>query len=349
VPRNLSDHKKTTGVSWDNLTSCFSFFGVNMKLLSRWVAVLGIASASLVYPAMGRQMSAQALPEQQVLQILSSVPLFMITNQEGAPLVDMIPNPQDKTKKVELYNFYVRQQDAQTVLDALRAKQPDVGKVARISPVPLSRAVQLAMENAKKPNPSIAMQILPGSDQLNAAISMLRQQGELVDKGGQLTTKDGKPFNPTAPLFYVMDSKTRGFLSFEGTVKENGQDKKVQTIPFFLSQQDAQSILEQSRKQNPTQASTTKIEVMSLDNFINILLSNNEPAFGNFRILAPRDSIEFVQRMQQSAPAGGQPPAGRPTTPAAPRPQAPRPQAPAAAPSPAPAAPPARPATPGAR
>jgi hypothetical protein len=346
VPRNLSDHKKTTGVSWDNLTSCFSFFGVNMKLLSRWVAVLGIASASLVYPAMGRQMSAQALPEQQVMQILSSVPLFMITNQEGAPVVAVVPSPQDKTKKVELYNFYVRQQDAQTALDALRTNQPDVGKVARISPVPLSRAVQFAMENAKKPNPSIAMQVVPGSDQLSAAISMLRQQGELVDKGGQLTTKDGKPFTPSAPLFYVMDSKTRGFLSFERTVKENGQDKKVQTIPFFFSQQDAQTILDQSRKQNPAQASTTKIEVISLENFINILLSNNEPAVGNFRIEAPRDSWEFLQRMQQSAPAGGQPPAGRP---AAPRPQAPPPQAPAAAPSPAPAAPPARPATPGSR
>jgi hypothetical protein len=47
-----------------------------MKQLSRWIAILGMTSATILAPALARQLPAQALPEPQVMQILS-VPMFV--------------------------------------------------------------------------------------------------------------------------------------------------------------------------------------------------------------------------------------------------------------------------------
>jgi hypothetical protein len=311
----------------------FSSLGVNMKLLARWGAILGIASASLIGPSIGRQMSALALPEPQVMQILSSVPMFMITNAEGKPLAATVPNPQDKTKQIQVYSFFVNPQDAQQVVESLRTSKPDVGRVARVTPTALSGVVQFAMQNAKQPNSTVGVEIVPNRAQLNSAIEILRQSGTLIDKGGQLTTKDGKPFQVSTPVFFVADSKTSNPLGAETTVKENGQDKKVRFVPFYFNRQEAQTVLEQSRKQDPALASSTKIDVVMLDTVVATLMNSNDPTVSQFQLVPSRESIEFIKRQPNSG--------GRPAAPTAPgtRPPATAPSAAPTAPTPAPTAP----------
>jgi Tic22-like family len=326
-----------------------------MKLLSRWVAILGMTSASLLGPALGRQMSALALPEQQVMQMLAPVPLFMITNAKGEPLAAATPDPKDKSKQVQVYWFFVSQQDAQKVVNDLKAQRPEVGNSARVSPASLSGVVQFAMRIQKTPGSNLGVEIVPSRAQLDLAIALLRQDGDIKDQGGQLVGKDGKPFQPSVPLFFIADAQTSAPLGLQSTIKENGKDKVISSFPFFFKKEDLQAILDQSRKQDPTLANKTRIKVAMLPSILNILLTNNDPNLGQFELVPPRESIAFIQSQPaqpQPAPASGQPPAqppARPTTaPAAPaRPPVAPPQAtpPQAAPSPAPAAPGARPST----
>jgi hypothetical protein len=304
-----------------------------MKFLSRWVAILGIASASLVYPAMGKHMSAYALPEQQAIQIFSSVPMFMITDAKGDPLVSTVPDPRDKTKKIQNLNFFVSPQDAQEALNRIRAKNPTIGSSAKITLTSLGNIFEFAKKNASA---NVKTQVLPSRAQLDAAMALLRQSGEVRDQGGQLVGKDGKPFPMSTPLFFVANNQNQP-IGLERTIKENGKDKVVTSLPFFFSKQDAQNVLDQARKQDPKMAANTKINVTMLTNIMGAVLTSNDPSTGQFELVPPRESIEFMQRQQ---PAGGAAPAGRPSA----APAAPRPQAPAANPSPAaPAAPPARP------
>jgi hypothetical protein len=302
-----------------------------MKQLSRWIAILGMTSATILAPALGRQLPAQALPEPQVMQILS-VPMFVITDAKGEPLASQIPDPRNKSKQIQRLLFFVSPQDAQEALNFLRTKDPKVGNSAKVTLTSLSSILQFAKQNA---NAGINTQVLPNSTQLQAAVALLRQSGDIKEQGGQLVGKDGKPFPLSAPLFFVTNNQNEP-IGLQRTIKENGKDKVVTAFPMFFSKQDAQMILDQSRKQDPKLVSTTKIHVAMLAGVMNFLLTNNDPATAQVELVPPRESREFLQRQ-----GGGRPPAaapgGRP-------PAAPGARPPAASPSPAaPAGPPARP------
>jgi hypothetical protein len=291
-----------------------------MKLLSRWVAILGIASTTLVYPALGKHMSAQALPEQQALQILSTVPLFMITDSKGEPLVAAVPDPKDKNKQIQRLNFYVSPKDAQDALNYLRTSNPAVGSNAKIAPMSLNSVLEFNRKNAAA---GVMTQVLPSRAQVDAAVAMLRQNGDVKDQGGQLVGKDGKPFQISTPLFVVTDAQNDP-IALQTKVNENGKPKLVSSFPFFFSKQDAQLLLDQLRKRDPKLASTTKINVTMLTSVISTLFSNNSPTTAQVELVAANESLQYLQRLQ----GGGAPPA---------RPAA----APGSRPAPAPATSPA--------
>jgi hypothetical protein len=145
--------------------------------------------------------------------------------------------------------------------------------------------------------------------------------------------KDGKPFQVSVPLFFIADAQTSAPLGLQRTVKENGQDKVINAFPFFFSKQDAQNILDQSRKQDPSLNGKTKIEVAMLPNIVSFLLSSNEPSASQFRLIPPRESLEFLQSQPPAAPGAApgavpalppvRPPAAAPTAPAVRPPAAP--------------------------
>lgn len=282
-----------------------------MKAFVRWGAILGLVSSSFLAPALTGRLVANALPEQQVVEQLQTIPLFMITNQQGVPLTQTIPNPSDKTKEVQVYTFFVAQQDAQTALTTIKTSNPDIGKQAKISPVSLGNVVKLALESRKQ-KASVEVNILPSQQQFQAAVAILKQNGQLVDKNGQLVTKDGKPFPGGTPLFYGTDSKTGGLLSVEGVFKDNGQDKKVSIVPFYFDKQALQTDLDQAKKQNPQLTATTKIEVVMLDALLSTMLSSTDTSVGQFQLVPNRDSIEFIQKQ---TPAQGSPQAAPGTAP----------------------------------
>jgi hypothetical protein len=55
-----------------------------MKSFVRWSAVLGLVGSALIGPSFTGNMQAFALPKEQVLQKLRSVPMFTIADAQGA-------------------------------------------------------------------------------------------------------------------------------------------------------------------------------------------------------------------------------------------------------------------------
>lgn len=282
-----------------------------MKRLVRWAAILSLVSGSLMGPSLARQMSAFALPEKQVFEQLKNVPLFMLSNQQGQPLTYSAPNPTDKTKQVQIFTFFVSQQDAQAALTSLKTSKPDLGKLAKITPASLSGVLQFALEG-KKQNSNVGVDIVPNRQQLDSAVTLLKQSGELVDKAGKLVTKAGQPFQGGTPLFYVVDSKTGGPIAVEVTSQENGQKKTLRVVPFYFSNQDLQTELAQAKKVRPELATTTKVSVVMLDTLMSTMLSNNDPSISQFQLVPARDSVDFILKQQPGA-AGANPAPTSPT------------------------------------
>ena len=62
-----------------------------MKSLVRLGAILGIAGSALLGSLATDNMSALAIPEAQILEKLQSVPVFTITDAQGAFLTGSVP------------------------------------------------------------------------------------------------------------------------------------------------------------------------------------------------------------------------------------------------------------------
>ncbi len=271
-----------------------------MKRLARFGVLASLIGGMWVAPAITRQMVAQALPQEQVLQQLSNVPIFMITNSKGEPLTYTVPNPTDKNKQVQVYTFFISKQDAEATITSLKKQQPDVGNNARVSAASLSGAIKAALDGQK--NPTLGVDIIPSRVQLEKAIALLKATGDLQEKDGKLLTKDGQPFRGGTPLFFVADTASGNPIAIEAQVQENGQNKTMRFVPFYFDNAQLQTELDTAKKTNPELAKNTSIRVVMLDMLVATLLSSSDPAVGQIQLVQTPDAIQSALQMQQNAP-----------------------------------------------
>jgi nickel transport protein len=96
-----------------------------MKSLMRWGAVLGLVGSALLGSTLSGNMQALALPEEQILQKLKSVPVFAITDAQGAPLIASRTNQGKQTLET---GVFINQQDAQEFVEKLKTKNPQLAQ-----------------------------------------------------------------------------------------------------------------------------------------------------------------------------------------------------------------------------
>jgi hypothetical protein len=58
-----------------------------MKSLIRWTATLGLVGTTMLTSLLGSYSKALALPEEQIVRTLQSVPVFAIADDQGVPLI----------------------------------------------------------------------------------------------------------------------------------------------------------------------------------------------------------------------------------------------------------------------
>jgi len=253
-----------------------------MKPLIRNSLMFSLMGSTLLGPAlMGRisanllpSVQAVALPAQEVNQRLQAVPVFTITNNQGQPLLASQAG-QDKRK---LGIFFFSQQEAQTTLNQIKAKNPQVGKSAQITAVGLDKAYELAQKNTKE----AAFRFMPPAKQMQAAVKVLQAEGKKVQQ-----------FNNIPVFFATAGEKEKGYLTI--------QQGKQRVIPLFLSKEDLDSFLAQLRQKNPKLAATTKVGVGSFEGTVKLLKEKNEPQLKQIAIIPSQEALKFVRSQQQSA------------------------------------------------
>lgn len=254
-----------------------------MKPLIRNSLMFGLMGSTLLVPAlMGRissnvfpKVQAIALPAQEVNQRLQVVPVFTITNNQGQPLLAS-QTGQDKRK---LGIFFFSQQEAQTTLNQIKAKTPQLGKSAQITAVGLDKAYELTQRNTKE----TAFRFMPPAKQMQAAVKVLQAEGKKVQQ-----------FNNIPVFFATAGEKEKGYLTI--------QQGKQQVIPLFLSKEDLDGFLVQLRQKNPKLAATTKVGVGSFEGTVKLLKEKNEPQLKQIAIIPSQESLKFIRSQQAAAP-----------------------------------------------
>ena len=260
-----------------------SSIGKLMKRLIHWGLILSVAGGSFGVPALTGYRSAIALPESEILKRLNIVPVFIITDQKGNLIPAFIPNPKDKTKKLQFVSFFTSHKEAQTVIARLKTSNPEVGNIAKVTTISLGQAYNLKKENAAKKE--VLFDFRPIKQQVDYALAILEQDGQSV-----------KGFN-SIPLFFLTE-KTNKTLPL--TIGSGEQ----QFTPFYFSKQDVQGVLNQLKTQQPQMAQTMRIQVTSLDSLIQTLQKGNAPGFALVNLVPDKDSLQFAVQQQAT---GAQP------------------------------------------
>ena len=250
-----------------------------MKALVRLGAVFSIVASTLIGPSL-KDMSALAIPAEQVLQKLAPVPVFTITDQNGSPLVASINREGDSNSSVA--GVFISKSDADAFVERLKTENPDLAATVKVVPVSLGEVYEMS-QSSQQNGQKLKFAYVPIRRQVESAKALLKQNGQEV---GQ--------FNGV-PLFIAKGGPDNGYLTI--------QRGEQQVIPMFFNKEDLQGMLERAKTQQPDVFSSVQIEVVNLEGVIDALRNDDDPFLEKIIFIPPRESLEFVQKQQQS---GGQ-------------------------------------------
>jgi hypothetical protein len=242
-----------------------------MKHLGLGVAIGLVSSAVLaVQPT-------HALSDAQIIEKLQSIPVITLTDKSGSPLVAQL-NDKQKGLYTEVY---LGQKEVKATLQRLQNTNPAIAKQLQIRVVTLGEVYksQIANSGDKKLN----VLVVPSEMQVKSAISLLRKSDP--NKTQQF---DG------VPLFVGVAGKPKGYVSI------NSIQEKKRIIPIFFDKEQLQVVLDKFKKDQPTLAPTTEIQVISLDSLLTQMRAKNEPFYSQIVLARPREMAEYVQ--QQAKP-----------------------------------------------
>jgi len=250
-----------------------------MKSLVRWSATLGLVGSTLVGSFLTNNLPALALTEDQVLQKLRPVPVFTVTDAQGAPLVASIPRGDNTNQTAALAGVFISQKDAQAFVEKLKTDKPELGKAVQVVPVSLAEVYKLKKENENKPD-GLNFAFIPVKEQVQSAQALMSQSGQ-----------QAPPFQGT-PLFVAKGGQDQGYL----TMQQNGKA----IIPFFFDKEQLQGMVDRFKQQQPNLASTIKIEVVPLEGVIQTLQKSNDEQLNNIAIVPSQESINFLRSLPPS-------------------------------------------------
>jgi len=262
-----------------------------MKSLVRWSATLGLVGTTLLGSLFGGNMRALALTEQQIIEKLRTVPVFMIARADGTPMFACIvpdtgqPTSCDNQNSVIFTQLFINPEDAETFLERIQQSQPQATQNFRILPKSLGSIYQGLEEARRNQEKPLVIDLEPRQQQVNSAINLIQQDGQQV-----------QDFNGV-PLFYAV--ATVG----EDQIYLPGQRGNQEVIPLFFDKEQLQRNLEQLVANNPEASSQIEIQVMTLENLISAMKNSDEPILEKFFLEPSPEAIQFLQSRPSSRPS----------------------------------------------
>jgi len=264
-----------------------------MKSLVRWSATLGLIGSTLLGSFFTTNLPALALPEAEIVKRLQSIPVFTVTDAQGAPLVQTVTVPQEggDSQTANLAGVFLSQQDADTFLADLKTKDPDLGNSVQIVPVSLAEVYELGKKSQNQTEKFI-FDLIPKQEQVQLAQPLWQAQIEKWERQNPNEPKRSKEFRGV-PLFAAKAGPDQGYLTIQS---ENGE----QAIPFFFEKSLLQELIDRYKQQQPNQANSVVIEVVPLEGLISTLQRGDNPDLNKITLMPSRESLQFLRSLPRN-------------------------------------------------
>jgi nickel transport protein len=221
---------------------------------------------------------ALALPEEDILKKLVTVPVFTITNSEGSPL---LASMNDDSNGASVAGVFISQQDAENFVQQLLSQNnPNLSDV-QVTPVSLAEVYQMQKQSQNNPDQQVIFDFVPTQSEVQSALQVLQNNGENPDQ-----------FNGV-PLFLATGGADNGYL----TIQQGGN----QVIPLFFQKEQLETMLNRLGQNQPDLAGSVEIQVVNLQGVINLLQSSDDQQLNQIMLVPPRESIEFIRSLQNQS------------------------------------------------
>jgi len=248
-----------------------------MKLFMGWSKKIGLVSTALLGSLFIGNLSVEALTEQQIIQKLGTVPVFTITNEQGALITLSIS--QEDNQRIPVAGAFISMEDAQKFIEQ-RINKGNSGLTAQVAVVSIADIYQLDQDNQNNPE-GVDFVFVPVQQQVESAMDLLRQRGHQVEQF------------PDVPLFYATAGENPSYI----TTQQNGQP----IVPLFFDKaQLQQQVVDRYKEANPEIAPTVKIQVLSLGRLIELWKTQDDPALNQFVLWPSPESLDLLQRLSSS-------------------------------------------------
>ncbi|MFM7674623.1 MAG: hypothetical protein ACKO5F_03330 [Synechococcus sp.] len=210
-------------------------------------ALLGVGAA---LPLLTAPLPAQAIPEAEAMKKLAVVPVFILTNDKGAPL----PIPRDKTL---ILPMYLEKAKANQALADFSKANPTIKAQVVALPLNVANEKITALSKELKDGRTLVAPVIPADADRQQAVAILKQQGltqQQIDEGLSLPVFFTKPF-----LTVKTPQGPRGvfFLNYSDLQKAlagvpNRAELKVQTADLTAVLREIMKVKEDSYVFFPT-------------------------------------------------------------------------------------------------
>ena len=229
----------------------------------------GLASIALSGLALLPQ-SALALTEQQILEKLGSVPVFLIINGDGQSLTASVDN-EDTALQVPI--VFINSAEAENFLSQAESEQAEFADDANIAVLPLSELYTEASAQLEGPN---SLVYIPSTEAVNQASGIVNTEVQGV------------------PLFAAVNSENDQYLLTDND-----------TLPMFFSLQDLQAQLSPLYASNPGLEESIDIDVVSFEAILGNM-TTDDPELNQLlelvQFVPSSQTLRYIQSL--SAPAG---------------------------------------------
>jgi Tic22-like family len=226
-----------------------------MKLLQQWFSRIGLLSSTILGGSLILNLPAQAIPEAQVIAKLQNIPVYVVTDDKGTIVHATNTGAKSQSPQVSTGVFFSRE-DAQSFVDRnIKAQQPDLGKLVKVTPVSLGEIYRRQQANKNKPQ-ELNYIYVPTQQQAIAALEILKQSDKTLTQVNEL------------PVFVATTTNKSGreeYLTFERNRQE--------IVPLFFSKETLQAAV---KKVYPNLATKSKIQVIELNYLLGYMTKTSD-------------------------------------------------------------------------
>jgi len=265
------------------------------KSLVQLAATAGVAGAIAVSPIF--TLKAEALTEAQAFERLSSIPVFVIANEQGA-LPFPVPKqanskPEDPTVFVPFFlNPLAAEAQLKIVKEQINPVNPELAKTLKVSFTSINDVYKKVIENKDK---KTAVDFVPDLTSVESAQTIWKAQGVPADKIPSYVV----------PVFFAVTVEANNkVVPLFTTVEKDG--KKEPFVPFFFDKSDLQKELDAVGKTNPNVVKSAKIHALPLTEVIGSMITKDgkpNPETDSVLFVGSNASSNYINKISPQAPS----------------------------------------------